>query len=282
MIPDKKNILFTNFAHYGDLFVSRSFIKDIILKLPEHDYYYIHNYKLNYIFNDLKIKECNLVNELPTIHYVFDTWYTANNQKYFQDTKCSLQTLYKLFQDVYQTLGISLEPIQEYIPTIDFSFYSLIKKERKNKSILICNNVPQSGQSSTSDMTDFIEKFSSNYKDVTFFITNETSKDLVSPNIVYTKNILKKNDLIEISWLSTQCSTILGRTSGPYTYSILKENLNDNVKYIEIYNKNYEDINHDYENFGLPKLNYNNFLTIDSNLSWDKILQTINENVEEI
>jgi len=266
-----KKITFYNHAHYGDLFVSRSFIKDICNTLPDNEYGYVHKYNSNYLFNDIKLNEYKLDNNLNlTCDYVIDTWYAANNEKYYKNSGCTIQTLYKLFEDAYKFIGIEIKNIKHYIPEIDFNFYNLKREKRNKDTILICNNIPLSGQSSTEDMTDFIEKLAIAMPNKTFFITNDTLKPLNYKNIFYSKNILKQNNLIESSWLSTQCSSIIGRSSGPYTFSFTKPNLEEGLKYFEI---SYTDPEVEFKNcnFGLHHLNYNNFYNINAKNTWDDI-----------
>ena len=267
-----KKIIFYNRAHYGDLFVSRSFIKDICNTLTDNKYRYIHKYHSNYLFNDIKLNESKLDNNLDlTCDYFIDTWYDAHNSKYYKETGCTLQTLYKLFTEAYQELQIPIKNIRHYIPEIDFNFYNLKQEKRNKDTVLICNNTPLSGQSSTEDMTDFIEKLAVVMPNKTFLITNDTLKPLNYKNVFYTKNILKENNLIELSWLSTQCSSVIGRSSGPYTFCLTKTNLEQELKFFEIVYSDPE-VNFKNSNFGLDNLNYNNFYNICAKNTWDEIL----------
>jgi len=274
---NKKNILFLNHAHLGDLFVSRSFVKDICKILPENKYCYAHTHNKNYLFVDLAINECHIHEGFGNPDYIFNTWYATNNEKYYKNTGCTIQTLYKLFEDVYRELNIELKSIDMYIPEIDYSFYNLENKPRQNNSVLICNNIPKSGQSSSFDMTFLIEDLANCFPDKNFYITNDTSKELNLKNVFYTKNILKNNNLIELSWFSTQCSSVIGRSSGPYTFTLTKKNLTEGLKYFEIiYFDN--DVGFNNANFGLHKLNYNNFYNICPKNNLNQIFSFITDN----
>ena len=125
-----------------------------------------------------------------------------------------------------------------------------------------------------------IQSIASFFPEKIFFVTNDTDQEIKLPNVFYTKNILKENNLIELSWLSTQCSSIIGRASGPYTYSFVKKNLNDRIHFFEIaYN---EENNFEKLNFGLTQLGYNNFTNLDASKSWDEIIEQIKLNSEKL
>lgn len=262
------SITFTNTAHYGDLFVSRSFIKDISNKIKE-DIYYIHKYNKNYLFNDINLKEIQFGQQPIDNKFIFETWYATKNHKYYDKSGCTIQTLYKLFKDVYEELNIKLDNIEKYVPNIDYSKYNFPKEKRNKDTILICTNTPLSGQSNTNDMGYLVNKLSEQMPNKLFFVTNEVANLQKRNNVFYTKDVLKTNNLIELSWFSTQCSSIIGRSSGPYTFSLTKENLEEGLNFFEI---TYSSPEGDFNlcNFGLPKLGYNNFYNICARCSWDE------------
>lgn len=278
-------VTFQNDLHYGDLFVSRSFIKDIIQKRPD-DYFYVHKHRTNYLFNDLNIKELTLdaaksQGLMDDEKFCFPTWYAAFNHKYFKDTGCTIQTLYKLFCDVYSTLGISIDPIENYIPTIDFSKYNLDKHKRNKDTVLVCTNMPLSGQSSSNSMEYLVNRLADNFPNKIFLVTNKIDGIKEKQNIFYTENVLKENNLIEIAWLSTQCSSVIGRSSGPYTFSLLKENMNDSVNYFEIV-YSYPIGDFTMCNFGLKQLGYSNFYNVCARSSWDDVFYFIEEHNDKL
>jgi hypothetical protein len=273
-----QNIVFYNICNNGDIFVSRSFVKDIISKLPNNEYYYAHKNK-KYLLKDLNLKEIELIEHLKvsSIPKLIDTWYASNNKKYYDG--CTIQTLYSLFKDVYNDLSINIEDILSYLPEIDYLKYGLSDNEKRNKNtILICNNKPLSGQSSQGDMSWFVQNIASFFPEKIFFVTNDTDQEIKLPNVFYTKNILKENNLIEVSWLSTQCSSIIGRASGPYTYSLVKKNINDKIHFFEIAYKDEKTNNFEKLNFGLPELGYTNFTNLDASKSWEDVLEGIQLN----
>jgi hypothetical protein len=264
------SILFYNTKHYGDCFVSRSFIKDFVNKTNEK-VYYAHNHKKNYLFNDINLIEVDTTVDISPYKFIFDTWYATENHKYFDKTGCTLQTLYKIFLDVYNKLGIPLSNISDYIPTIDYSKYGMNDCERNKNSVLVCTNKPLSSQSNSDDMSFFVNEMAKKMPEKTFFVTNDITNLEKRNNVFYTKDVLKENTLIELSWFSTQCSSIIGRSSGPYTFSLTKKNLDEGLKFFEI---TYSDVDTDFQNcnFGLHTIGYNNFCNICARCNWKDIV----------
>lgn len=274
------SITFYNNAHYGDLFVSRSFIKDVVNKFSKN-VYYAHRYKKNYLFCDIDVKEINFGEQPIDNKFIFETWYATNQQKYFDQTGCTIQTLYKLFTDVYAQLEITLDNINNYVPSIDYSKYGFLKEERNKNAVLICTNIPLSGQSNKDDMGFFVNEIAKKMPNKMFFVTNDVLNLKKQDNVFYTKNILKTNDLIELSWFSTQCSSIIGRSSGPYTFALTKQNLDEGLKFFEI---GYSFPEGDFSNcnFGLPKLGYNNFYNICARCSWNEIVSFMEKEYDNL
>lgn len=273
---NSNTLILHNLANNGDLFVSRSFVRDLCEKL-NGNVIYLHKYDPNYLFNDISLKEFK-TQAFPiddNEKRVYSTWYAAKNRRYMEGTGCTIQTLYKLFSEMYFNLGLPINSIQSYIPSINFEKYQFKSNKRNTQNVLICNNIPLSGQSSTDDMSLFIEQLARSCPKKIFFVTNETKKHLNYPNIIYTKNILKTNNLIEISCFSKECSYIIGRASGPYTFSFIKENFDDGVKFFEIAYPNHMGENFNLANFGLQKLGYNNFLNLNCEEPLENILKKI-------
>jgi hypothetical protein len=194
------------------------------------------------------IDELRVVNQkysiddkFPLIHadgdtLYINTWYNADrNTSHFKGI--SLATLYENFTKVYKFLNIKLEPIEFYIPTIDFTKYEIshidefmMGKQDKVK-VFISNGKVQSNQSVNYNMDELIRALASNHIDVLFFISNGCS--IVKDNVFQTNRIirLKDNDLCENAYISTFCDIIFGRNSGSHTYSFLKDNvITDNIQ----------------------------------------------------
>lgn len=190
----------------------------------------------------------NLLNS--HIRYYFDkdevalyinTWLGAS--PYIDEKGCTLNSLHYLFDSIIRDIFCTnLYPdILDFIPQIyfpDFQIENIIRFLELNKDkklIFISNNHVLSKQSNNFDFNPIISYLSDKYPNLLFLLTNKYEPILKKHNIFYTKDIImiEENDLNENAYLSTFCDIIVGRASGPYTFSYIKENLNNkNKKFI--------------------------------------------------
>jgi hypothetical protein len=251
-----KRIIFFNPCRNGDIHVSRSYIQDIIIKLGiDYKYFYEQhkNFTRGFILSD--IKNLNYVSEITQLHnssivetddsIYINTWYAQSNWKYDTgDGDVNFYILYNIFKDVYKYLKIKIEDLEFYKPKINYENLDL--KEIDNlielgnifrKKVLICTNPVQSGQSLNFDFSQVVNQLSILHSDVIFYITSDLN--INSNNVVKIINSNpNKTDLNEISYLSTKCDVVVGRSSGAYTFSIVKENLDNLNKYMVCFSNN--------------------------------------------
>lgn len=231
-IFQKFNIYFYNNFHNGDVFYSKEFVRDIKNKIGS-DHYYIHLNDFS-ILKDFDIKQIRDITPDKTLSVskkydklYINTWIGQQSSKYLK-YNCSLKSNYLLYSDIYKTLELEIEPISFYIPSVDFTKIININNYFYNKkSVLICNNDVHSGQSVNFDFDPIIDKISDIFKDVEFIITNNTK--IIKPNVINASHIigLNYNNLLEISYLSTKTDTIIGRASGPYCFTHIRDNMNN-------------------------------------------------------
>jgi hypothetical protein len=153
-----------------------------------------------------------------------------------------MDTLYNLFNKYFEILNITPKQKIDFLPVIDYRYYFLdsindfLKNNDKKKKVFISNGAFYSGQSANFDFDEIILKLANDFKDVLFIVSNNTC--VISDNVIESKNITKiNNDLNENSYISNFCDIIIGRNSGPYTYTLTKSNLYDiNKKYIVLIN----------------------------------------------
>lgn len=237
------NLIFYNNWHNGDVHFTREFIKDIILKTNFNEYFYLQNnsYKLLKDIDILKkgktnkfCSDNNIILQINNDIYV-NTWIGVGY--YLEDIGVpNLKSYYTLFEHIYKKLNIKLENINNYIPEIDYNYFDIkeidnfISNNNRNK-ILIDNVEGNSYQSKKIDFDSIIKEIIVSFPDFDFILTNSQNK-LLFDNVFYTNDIIKteNGDLNEISFLSTFCKIIIGRSSGPYNFSIVKKNINDNNK----------------------------------------------------
>lgn len=248
-----KKIVFFNHANMGDVFLSRPFVSEIINKYNV-EIEYAHKYG-EYFLKDLNIKYIP-INELSNINqskkfYLFDnvvyinTWIGC----YFNPSKpfhgeCNLNSIYNLiyleaFSNISKVFNeeITLNKILNYFPTVNYSYFNtdgvnnFLKFNKYKKTILICNGPALSGQCDyNGNLEEIIYKLVNKYKDYCFITTDRLNYEF--DNLKYTGDITKVNgiDIIEISYLSKFCDLIVGRSSGPFTLSNLRENIFDENK----------------------------------------------------
>jgi len=242
-----KNLIFFNYWHNGDIHVSREFVKDILNKTNFNNRIYYHHNSLKLLMDinvEIKRFDMNMNINNEKLFYEDDnnvyvnTWFHLEHGfKYYQ---CTLEALYYNFTEIYKQLDIKLEDISFYIPKIDFSKFNVLSIDKffKNthfkKHVYICNGMTLSGQSDNMILTNLIKELSDKYIECLFILTEKIP--LITKNITFSQDIIGsngKNDLIENSYLSTKCDIIVGRTSGPSTFSIVPENVtNDNIQNI--------------------------------------------------
>jgi GR25 family glycosyltransferase involved in LPS biosynthesis len=244
------DVVFYNHYHNGDIHYSREFIKDIMKKYKSDNFYYYFN--LDHVCSKDIIKDCNIkyIDKLPqdisekdfikiindTIY--INTWIGQNDYNLVKKHGINLNGNYQLYKKVYKELNIDIEDNMEYyIPTIDYSYYDIqkidkfLKGKEKIIKVLISNGITKSAQVENFDTNDAIDGISSLYKDIMFILTDSSNR-IDKKNIIYTDDIInKKCDLNEISYLSKFCDVIIGRASGPYAFSHIKENLLNPGKY---------------------------------------------------
>jgi hypothetical protein len=251
------NIYFFNPYRNGDVHVSRTYIIDIMNKLPNNIYYYIQNssYTSGPALKDIKniktIYDIDKIDQNSSITKIgndvfINTWYGQSSRKYFETSRylnnvddCSFYILYNIFKDVYKFLNIEIDNFENYLPEIIFENLEKTKidiflnnNSNFEKKILICDNTVKSGQSLNFDFKPIIKELSNRYKNYAFISTSNNNE--ISDNIFSTNDIIGLNfDLNEISYLSNYCDVIVGRSSGPYTFSLTKQNImNDNKKFV--------------------------------------------------
>jgi len=243
-----KAICFFNHYHNGDLFNSKSFIKEIISNIPTK-YYYAHSNQ-SIVLSDLNVEhvgnfdisQSEKILDVGDVVWV-NTWigaYFDVNKPYYGE--CTLRFLYQMYAEIYQKLNeifdsnLSLSPIDNYFSFVDYSKFDVSNVDQfllknTNKKILISNGPCLSGQCDyTGDMSPIIEILAKNNPNKTFIATH--SFDCSLDNVVFTNDIIKSNecDLNEISYLSTFCDIIVGRNSGPFCFASTKNSLKDSNK----------------------------------------------------
>lgn len=245
-------IIFYNHYHNGDLFNSKAFVSEIMEKLPIQ-FFYAHS-KSEKILKDLCLTQIRLEQIFPITENdqkvkvivapnvtLVNTWIGA----YFEpDGECTLKFSYNMYKKVYAQIneiyGTDLKlkdnPI-EYFPSVDFTVFDLDKTDNflrsvgSGKKVLFSNGPALSDQCSyNGDMKQIIERVADEHSDILFIATHKFNTD--KKNVAFTQDIIEANDcdLNEISYISNHCEMIVGRSSGPFSFSCTKQNVNNLFK----------------------------------------------------
>jgi len=241
-------VCFFNHYHNGDLFHSKSFIKEIIENVDSTFSYAHSNHPI--VLSDLNLDYSQIPNISPYSKFVsvedtlyVNTWigcYFDVNKPYHGE--CTLRFSYQMFGEIYDYFNnifgskLRLSPVKNYFPFVDYSKFDCQKidefvKDNTQKKILFSNGPCLSGQSHyNGDMSEIIERCASNNRDKLFIATFKFDTNL--DNIKFTSDIIQSNecDLNEISYLSKYCNLIIGKNSGPFCFSTTGENVMDSNK----------------------------------------------------
>jgi hypothetical protein len=258
-------VVFYHHWHYGDCLVNKSYIRMLIDHLKQFGdikFQYTHpcgpkvlaDLPTEYIswnvgatlvpsmHDKIIIKDNTLFINTWVGAYIsfFDQEQVHGNYQTFNVTwKC----LFYILETILNTRILSNEILGEYnrlptidmLPTIDWSFYDISAAQEfvkdKKDIVLFCNNVTASGQTRISGieyMVNTINLISQKNPSTTFVCTQKIPTNNIHGNVFFTDDIFVNvigGDLNEIGYLSTFCKIIIGKSSGPFTFCHIKENI---------------------------------------------------------
>lgn len=249
-------LIFYNPYHNGDLHLSRAFVEFFIKNKTAKEYIYCHNQNpevLRHVkhLNFYPLKDALIQNEqLPgtfidrpelnlSNSLFLNTWIGQQNKKFYNPYNgCTLQGNYELYKSHIKTfnLDLQLEEIDKYIPQIKLRnqrIQQYFKFLYPGKCVFISNGYVHSGQAYNFDFDPIIDQLSNDYPDYLFVLTNRFNLE-EKDNLIYTRKIHGKLgfDMNENSYISKYCKFIIGRSSGSFVFSIVKENWLDPEKVI--------------------------------------------------
>jgi hypothetical protein len=260
-------IVFFNHYHKGDLHTHKEFIRHIQSQLPEFTFEYLHK-NAEKLTAELCIpligSPDDLDNKTPFYQdedtLFVNTWVGCNWDVFCKYGGINMNTIYEEWGDIVDTInetfGTSVKlhkDKEDYLPRISYNALSIAGVDQYVNStigvrkVLVCNNVPQSNQSFSSDMKEHILPFAEMYPDTHFICTNKFDTEGAT-NILFTGDIIgtvTDGDLQEISYLSTYCNVIVGKNSGPYVFCETYDNYMDDTKTFVSFNTkhpDYEDV----------------------------------------
>jgi hypothetical protein len=277
-------VWFHNRFHAGDIFESREFVKKIMEIIPANLYLYSHPNSPRILLDVPNLEQTKefrnamavqkLVNIVDDILYI-STW--MGNGKHGN----TLHNNFDMFKETLRRLNLELpgEPL-DYIPKVDYKQFNianiddLIKKDGRDK-IFISNGIVLSKQADNFDMTPAILKVAAKFPGKLFFVTSPLP--IYYDNIIFTSDLIGEPsgcDLNELSYLSTFCSIIVGRNSGPQTFANVRENwYNPHKKLITFF---YEE---DVQNFVMVDMPMKKVWSGTSNI--DEVVRILEKEIED-
>lgn len=236
----EKIIFFNNFNN-GDIHYSRDYIKFFAKKIGVPSF--ISHNKCPSLLKDTNIPflRANL-SHLTHIGFhfqngvlYFNTWIGQENFKWLHSnfSGCTLSNNHRMFSEKARILEIEIPTEENFIPSIDYSFFDVEDiKINHNKNLFISNGPCLSGQCVNFDMDGVVVKIAEKYPNYNFFTTQKINTNL--SNIIDANSLIKNqkntSNLNELSYISTSCKIIIGRASGPFCFTHTKENLFDKNK----------------------------------------------------
>jgi len=308
-----KNVVFFNTWHNGDCFVGKEYMRDLMEKLKTIGTfnYYLFHHNSEKILWDLEAKHISGtlpegVDTLDIVKIVGDTmfintWIGVFTPLFTKTQQhCNYPTLtftWKIISYlIEQALGLKFNILNrqerinpaDWIPSIDWTKYHIDPANKfiqnKNKIVLFCNGDVASFQnhfSGIGNLENIISQLSYRHPDTAFVCTQRANINN-SGNVFFTSDIFSEvsgGDLNEIGYLSRFCTLIVGKNSGPYVFSQIKDNVfRDNCTFYSISDRhsdcllyNVFDINCSHH-FFVGKEEKNIMFTLDAILNGNKHL----------
>lgn len=245
-----KELIFYNHFNNGDIHLSRGFIKVLTEKmnLLGVKCFYAHKNNLA-LLKDINVTPApHLLPNLSTdpifigdknSDQVFlNTWYAADKFSAMNRYGLSFDCLYSIFNHFTKNiLEMDLSEIRsnpmDFFPDINFSMYDInnidswATKNINVRKVFISNGPTLSGQGSAVNFTPVLNYLAKKYKDIMFITTSYDPALQGCSNVINSVDIIGRAgfDLNENAYLSTKCNLILGKSSGPFTFSFIKKNL---------------------------------------------------------
>lgn len=235
---EKEYINVYNHFHNGDVFYSRVLIKVLSQKFKINFYHILAPGILCDIDDLTEIR--GIPSNYQTAENNFDekivnSWMGQCGYKYVNliNEGCTFENYIEICRTAANHYDIEIPSEEELFPEIDYDKVPNIESVKNNldnllpyykKSILICNGNVLSYQSENFDFTNIVNILSSDFPNVLFLVTQKIESP--NKNVVYCGDITQTYpDLLQISYISTKIETIVGRASGPYCFTQIKENL---------------------------------------------------------
>ena len=228
-----KSLIFWNRYHKGDCHFCRTFLKNIAKNNAGWKFYRSHT--IERTLHDVPMEYTKKIIpgiDAVNIHIGQERGkYTKPHKPYFFGL-CP-KAYIAMFTDICKKFGLTCDT-SDYTPVIDYSMFDIQKVDDFLSSIqkpcvIVSNGDVLSDQVYNFAMDPIIDRLKP-------FFTVVTTKDRGQKGEYFIGDIVKRDDedLSELSYLSTKSYAFIGRCSGPWSFSIVKENHNGSLKMIYI------------------------------------------------
>ena len=253
-------IVFFNRWHNGDVFSAKGYIQDLIQQLRginpqvEISHCQINPYKtmVDLGINHIPAEELppglldqHRFGDVNGIFYI-NTWIGSYGNDAIPpgEQHANYPSLHTMWRQIYDHLNkrysIQLEfteDVGRYIATSDWVQWQIANaftwvSQNANNNVLVCNGLVRSTQTNVGLMDDIVRQLAAEYREHRFICTNRFSTEGFphTDNIYFTDDINRgcvDGDINEIAFISTRCDVIIGKNSGPFMFTHVKENLLD-------------------------------------------------------
>lgn len=241
-------VIFYNHFGAGDVFESREFVKAWMNLVPANAYFYSHGKSPRILLDLPELQFKSVTIHMKPMGDVLDdsngnlyvnTWIGRNSKYVLPGIGCTVEKLFDMHNDILSVKNLGALPgtALDYIPNIDYTVFDLkiadkFLKKHKEEKIYIDNGVVQSNQSKNFSFVGIINSVAKLFPDKCFITTQDSIT--TEPNVHSIADILGSRgwgfDLNEASYVSTFCSTLVGRNSGPHVFSQVRDNCMNSEK----------------------------------------------------
>ncbi len=245
------NVIFFNHYHNGDIHISRNYIKQMVNSLSPHirgAFFETHRND-PYILSDLEGVNHYPYSEFSNLAIPYNVpYYLDPNRNLFINTwagqdhprkdpdrkKCTFPCIIENYNFILEDLGIGEIcecQIKELFPSIEYDQFHIhnidsFVSSNDSPNVMVCNGETLSGQCENFNFNPIVEQLADEFTSINFIMTNVKDEKIAKNNVLYSEDIILKDgcDLNETAYLSEFCGVVVGRISGPHTFSFTKGN----------------------------------------------------------
>jgi len=243
-------VVFFNTWHFGDLHSNKEYVRQFVEEFQKHNIEICYATAVSTRAVNLPIAAHSIYDypyllgnpvsyfDASSRTMYINTWighYLVMNSHNFSTQKDMWKDIsYRVLMGSDGLINIQIrDDVISYVSQIDVDLLEKIKIPEGTK-ILLCNDIPISGQSHNGNWKTAINKLADEFKDIKFICTNTFNTSL--NNVIFTNDLTNREliicDLPEIGYLSESCNFIITNSSGPGTFSMTRNNFNDPKKTI--------------------------------------------------